>query len=188
MRMAVKAAGASGWEADDWTILLAYGFLIAFVPMIAYEGRNGSGQNMWSLSADQITSYFIIRGLNMEWKKKSSLVFMFSLGLFLTAVSLARMVLLIDYHRGSNKFIGKSLSHQHLAIGIYLHARLPVDSQPISTWSLVEIGVGIFTACTPSIRQFFRVFIFRRQDGRVSLHSHIHGRNSEGAVEEVHSS
>ncbi|KAK1712548.1 hypothetical protein BDP67DRAFT_490421 [Colletotrichum lupini] len=132
MRVAVKVAGVSAWGPGDWMSLATY-------------GRNGAGQNMWSLTADQMTNYFKIFGqiqsLNLKWDKKSSLMAMFSSGLFKLATNL--------------------------------------------TWSIIEIGVGVFTACAPDIRQFFRVFIFRWRDEQASLHSGpIPGRASAGAVEE----
>ncbi|KAK1706941.1 CFEM domain-containing protein [Colletotrichum acutatum] len=274
MRVAVKVAGVSAWGPDDWMILGAYAVFVAFVPMNVYEGRNGAGQNMWSLTADQITNcfkgYYVlqalyhctitllkasvlflyqrifpfkrlsialwatqafnlitgvmflflgifqcnpvhlawtiwrqdaqsqgtcmnivdigiahgaiqvgldlwmlalplmqIQSLNLKWEKKSSLMAMFSLGLFLTAASSVRLRLLTEDHQETYNFT--------------------VNSLPISTWSIIEIGVGIFTACAPSIRQFFRVFILRRRDGQASLHSEPSpGRASGGAVEEVH--
>ncbi|KAK1461647.1 CFEM domain-containing protein [Colletotrichum melonis] len=90
----------------------------------------------------------------------------FSLGLFLTAASSFRLRLLTEDHQGAYNF--------------------RVNSLPISTWSIIEIGVGVFTACAPDIRQFFRVFIFRWRDEQASLHSGpIPGRASAGAVEEV---
>ncbi|KAG7046628.1 CFEM domain-containing protein [Colletotrichum scovillei] len=274
MRVAVKVAGVSAWGPDDWMIMGTYAFLIAFVPMNVYEGRNGAGQNMWSLTADQITNYFKgyyvmqalyhctitllkasvlflyqrifpferlrnalwatqafnliigvmflflgifqcnpvhlawtlwrqdarsqgtcmnivdigiahgaiqvgldiwvlalplmqIQSLNLKWEKKTSLMAMFSLGLFLTATSSVRLRLLTEDLQGTYNFT--------------------VNSLPICTWSIIEIGVGIFTACAPSIRQFFRVFILRRRDGQARLHSEPGlGRASGDVVERVH--
>ncbi|KAF4808833.1 Satratoxin biosynthesis SC1 cluster protein 4 [Colletotrichum siamense] len=268
-RMVVKFSRVSVWGADDLMILATFGFLIAFVPLNANAGKNGAGQDMWSLTVDQITEYFknfyIIQalyystiaflkasilfmylriypgerfravlwgtqafnlaigvtfvllgifqcrpvhlawtawrrdseslgtcmdvvfiamvysaiqvgldvwmlilpltqvlGLNMKWSKKFGLMFMFSLGLFLTAASTIRLKLLVDYHQGTHNFT--------------------VGSLQIAIWSDIELCVGVFTACIPTTRQFFRVFIFGRPDGSASLHSeHIHGRSLEGS-------
>ncbi|KAI8205927.1 hypothetical protein K4K53_011715 [Colletotrichum sp. SAR 10_77] len=160
--MVVKFSRVSVWGADDLMILATFGFLIAFVPLNANAGKNGAGQDMWSLTVDQITEYFKVLGLNMKWSKKFGLMFMFSLGLFLTAASTIRLKLLVDYHQGTHNFT--------------------VGSLQIAIWSDIELCVGVFTACIPTTRQFFRVFIFGRPDGSASLHSeHIHGRSLEGS-------
>ncbi|KAI8236916.1 Ketoreductase azaE [Colletotrichum sp. SAR 10_86] len=193
------------------------GFLIAFVPLNTNAGRSGAGQDMWTLTVDQITEYFKnfyviqalyystiaflkasilfmylrifpgerfrtvlwgtqafnlaigvtfvllgifqcrpihlawtawrgdsesqgtcmdvviiamvysaiqvgldiwmlilpltqILGLNMKWSKKFGLMFMFSLGLFLTAASTIRLRLLVDYHQGTHNFTVLRLS------------------------------------------------------------------------------
>lgn len=62
-----------------------------------------------------------------------------------------------------------------------------MNSLLISTWSRIEIGVGVFAACAPSIRQFFQVFVLRRRVGQASLPLEPSpGRVSGGAVEEIH--
>ncbi|UQC87283.1 CFEM domain-containing protein [Colletotrichum lupini] len=59
MRVAVKVAGVSAWGPGDWMSLATYvNISPLFVPMNVCEGRNGAGQNMWSLTADQMTNYF----------------------------------------------------------------------------------------------------------------------------------
>ncbi|KAF4422588.1 Satratoxin biosynthesis SC1 cluster protein 4 [Colletotrichum fructicola Nara gc5] len=284
-RMVVKFSRVSVWGADDLMIVATFCFLIAFVPLNANAGKNGAGQDMWSLTVDQITEYFKasgcfpvhdaisntnqnfyitqalyystiaflkasilfmylrifpgerfrvvlwgtqafnlaigvtflllgifqcrpihlawtawrrdseslgtcmdvviiamvysaiqvgldiwmlilplaqILGLNMKWSKKFGLMFMFSLGLFLTAASTIRLKHLVDYHQGTHNFT--------------------VGSLQIAIWSDIELCVGVFTACIPTTRQFFRVFIFGRPDGSASLHSeHIHARSLEGS-------
>ncbi|KAF5519554.1 Ketoreductase azaE [Colletotrichum aenigma] len=214
--MVVKFSRVSAWGADDLMILITFGFLIAFVPLNANAGRSGAGQDMWTLTVDQITEYFKnfyviqalyystiaflkasvlfmylrifpgkrfrtvlwgtqafnlaigvtfvllgifqcrpihlawtawrgdsesrgtcmdvvitamvysaiqvgldiwmlilpltqILGLNMKWSKKFGLMFMFSLGLFLTAASTIRLKLLVDYHQGTHNFTVDSL-------------------------------------------------------------------------------
>ncbi|KAK2731702.1 CFEM domain-containing protein [Colletotrichum kahawae] len=269
IRMVVKFSRVSVWSADDLMILITFGLLIAFVPLNANAGKSGAGQDMWTLTVDQITEYFKtfyiiqalyystiaflkasilfmylrifpverfrtvlwgtqafnlaigvtfvllgifqcrpihlawtawrrdseskgtcmdvvimatvysaiqvgldiwmlilpitqILGLNMKWSKKFGLIFMFSLGLFLTAASSVRLKLLMDYHQGTHNFT--------------------VGSLQICIWSDIELCVGVFTACIPTTRQFFRAFIFKRSDGSASLHSeHIHGRSLEGS-------
>ncbi|KXH44944.1 CFEM domain-containing protein [Colletotrichum nymphaeae SA-01] len=107
------------------------------------------GLDIWMLALPLMQ----IQSLNLKWEKKTSLMAMFSLGLFLTATSSVRLRLLTEDHQGTYNFT----------------------------------GVGIFTACAPSIRQFFRVFILRRRDGQARLHSEPGlGRASGDVVEGVH--
>ncbi|KAF4878604.1 hypothetical protein CGCSCA1_v002404 [Colletotrichum siamense] len=58
LRLVVKFSRVSSWGADDLMILITFGFLIAFVPLNANAGRSGAGQDMWTLTVDQITEYF----------------------------------------------------------------------------------------------------------------------------------
>ncbi|KAF4834265.1 Satratoxin biosynthesis SC1 cluster protein 4 [Colletotrichum tropicale] len=58
IRMVVKFSRVSLWGADDLMILITFSFLIAFVPLNANAGRSGAGQDMWTLTVDQITEYF----------------------------------------------------------------------------------------------------------------------------------
>ncbi|KAK1673226.1 hypothetical protein BDP55DRAFT_227797 [Colletotrichum godetiae] len=146
------------WKHDS----RSQGTCMSIVNIGIAHGAIQVGLDIWMIALPLLQ----VQSLNLKWEKKSSLVVMFSLGLFLTATSSVRLKLLTDYHQGTDNFT--------------------VNSLPVATWSVIEIGVGIFTACTPSIRQFFRIFILRRRDGRASLHSDSSpGRASRGTVEEV---
>ncbi|KZL82542.1 cfem domain-containing protein, partial [Colletotrichum incanum] len=94
--------------------------------------------------------------LKMQRRKRVSVIFMFSLGLFLTIVSGIRMKGLLAYNIGSRN----PTSNWQL-----------VDTHQTAVWSDIELYVGIFTACIPNIRQFFIRFILRRSDKTEGLSS-----------------
>ncbi|KAK1979899.1 hypothetical protein LZ30DRAFT_724896 [Colletotrichum cereale] len=59
LRMIVKSVKWSAWGADDSTILPAYVILIGFVPVNIFSERNGAGNNVWTLSFDQLDQFFL---------------------------------------------------------------------------------------------------------------------------------
>ncbi|KAF9872518.1 CFEM domain-containing protein [Colletotrichum karsti] len=241
--MAIKATRVSTWGADDTFILIAYVSEVLYV-----SGENGAGRDMWKLTPNQITNYFMsvyigqvlytfticlvkasilfmylrifpgetfravlwgtqafnaavgisvtivgvfqchpihlawtvwrqdgqsqgwcmnyiligvihggvqvaldvwmlilpasqVLGLNMRWKKKCAVFFMFSLGIFLTAASAVRFGFLLKYQEGTHNFT--------------------TDSYPLAVWSNIELSVAVFTACIPSIRKFLVRFVFK---------------------------
>ncbi|OHX01242.1 CFEM domain-containing protein, partial [Colletotrichum incanum] len=76
-----------------------------------------------------------IWSLNMKLREKLGVMSMFCLGFFLTFVSAFRIHALIVYT---------------------LKTTNPtVASLPTAVWSDIELYVGVFTACIPSMRQFF---------------------------------
>ncbi|KAK2009728.1 hypothetical protein LZ32DRAFT_513089, partial [Colletotrichum eremochloae] len=70
--------------------------------------------------------------LNMKWRQKLGVMSMFCMGGFLTFASAYRVYALLD-----NTYKSKNIT---------------VDSLPTALWSNIEICVGIFTACIPSMR------------------------------------
>ncbi|KAK1493080.1 CFEM domain-containing protein, partial [Colletotrichum cuscutae] len=79
--------------------------------------------------------------LNMKPRKKWAVMFMFSLGLFLTISSGIRLRAVLRYTTASTN--------------------PTVDSMSVAVWSDIELDVGIFTTCIPNIWQFVRRFILK---------------------------
>ncbi|KAL0935655.1 CFEM domain-containing protein [Colletotrichum truncatum] len=98
-----------------------------------------------------------VMGLNMQKRKKFAVLFLFSLGLFLTIVSGIRLKSLIQFRAGTHNFT--------------------VDTLPIVIWSDIELCAGVFTACIPTTRQFFCKFVFRKA-GKVT--SFLSSEKTEG--------
>ncbi|OHE91517.1 CFEM domain-containing protein [Colletotrichum orchidophilum] len=73
--------------------------------------------------------------LRMQRKKKLGVMLMFSVGIFLTAVSAYRIKALLIFATSYN---------------------ITADSFQSSIWSNIELCVGIFVACLPSTRQAWR--------------------------------
>ncbi|KAK1712076.1 hypothetical protein BDP67DRAFT_566469 [Colletotrichum lupini] len=79
--------------------------------------------------------------LNMKPRKKWAVMFMFSLGLFLTISSGIRLRAVLRYTTASTN--------------------PTVDAMPVAVWSDIELDVGVFTTCIPNIWQFVRRFILK---------------------------
>ncbi|EFQ25243.1 uncharacterized protein GLRG_00387 [Colletotrichum graminicola M1.001] len=76
-----------------------------------------------------------IYNLRMEWKKKAGVILMFSVGIFLTAVSAYRIKVVRDFAVSTN---------------------ITGNSFQSSLFSHIELCVGIFVACLPSARQAWK--------------------------------
>ncbi|KAL2842799.1 hypothetical protein BJX68DRAFT_278171 [Aspergillus pseudodeflectus] len=74
-------------------------------------------------------------GLNLSWRRKVFVMCMFSLGIFVTLVSIIRLESLIVFANTTN---------------------LTWDYVQIGYWSTIEIHVGVICACLPAIRALFR--------------------------------
>ncbi|OHE92445.1 CFEM domain-containing protein [Colletotrichum orchidophilum] len=97
-----------------------------------------------------------VMALNMKRQKKWAVLFMFSLGLFLTIASIIRLRAIMMYTVTSTN--------------------PTVDSTPSAVWSDVELDVGIFTACIPNMRQFVCRFVLR-ESRRAEKLSSTHAQN-----------
>ncbi|KAF7125862.1 hypothetical protein CNMCM5793_002155 [Aspergillus hiratsukae] len=73
--------------------------------------------------------------LNLSWRKKILVMSMFSLGLFVTLVSIVRLNSLIHFASTEN---------------------LTWDYVEVGYWSTIEVHVGIICACLPAIRALMR--------------------------------
>ncbi|QPG94069.1 hypothetical protein C2857_004435 [Epichloe festucae Fl1] len=72
-----------------------------------------------------------IKGLELHWKKKVGVVFMFFLGTFVTVVSVLRLQSLIYFSNSTNP---------------------TWDNWIIGWWSIIEVNVGIVCTCLPTLR------------------------------------
>ncbi|TKW55229.1 hypothetical protein CTA1_9419 [Colletotrichum tanaceti] len=90
-----------------------------------------------------------IWGMNLARRKKIAVISMFSLSLFITIVSAIRIPALLDFRKDP--------------------LNPTVAMMPIVIWSGVELNVGIFIACIPSIRQFFVRFILGHSEKKKRL-------------------
>ncbi|CAG8876608.1 unnamed protein product [Penicillium nalgiovense] len=74
-------------------------------------------------------------GLNLSVKRKSYVIFMFSLGIFVTLISILRLNSLIHFASTTN------LTWDYVTVGY---------------WSTIECDVGVICACLPAIRSLLR--------------------------------
>ncbi|RSL58435.1 hypothetical protein CEP54_007771 [Fusarium duplospermum] len=72
-----------------------------------------------------------LRSLQLHWKKKVSVAIMFSVGTFVTVVSMIRFKSLVNFGKSMNK---------------------TWELYNVSVWSTIETTVGIMCACLPTIR------------------------------------
>ncbi|KAK1636285.1 CFEM domain-containing protein [Colletotrichum phormii] len=258
LRLITKFARLSLWGWDDYTIIVAYILLVAYVSLHVFLEDNGAGRDLWTLSDLQITHFFkgfyalqtlyhgcidIIKAsilfmylrifhlpgekitialwvtqvlnlmngiififvglfqcnpislawafwtgdatgkcidivylalahaginialdvwmlilpltqvwdMNLARRKKFAIMFMFSLGLFLTVVSCIRIKAILDFRKDP--------------------LNPTVAMMPSVIWTDLELYVGIFTACIPTLRQFFVRFIFRQSEKKKRLSS-----------------
>ncbi|KAK6226428.1 cfem domain-containing protein [Colletotrichum tabaci] len=101
-----------------------------------------------------------IWGMNLAVRKKVAIMAMFSLGLFLTIVSIIRIPAILYFRQ---------------------HPLNPtVAMMPSVIWSDIELNVGVFTASIPNIRQFVVRFILRQSDKKKRLTAARSG-NTEGS-------
>ncbi|KAM6513579.1 hypothetical protein FALCPG4_015970 [Fusarium falciforme] len=72
-----------------------------------------------------------LRSLQLHWKKKVGVAFMFGVGTFVTVVSMIRFKSLVNFGKSMNK---------------------TWELYNVSVWSAIETTVGIMCACLPTIR------------------------------------
>ncbi|KAG7284915.1 hypothetical protein NEMBOFW57_009530 [Staphylotrichum longicolle] len=79
-----------------------------------------------------------LKALNLHWKKKIGVGFMFGVGTFVTVMSIVRLQALVEFAKSNNP---------------------TWDNFPVSLWSTIEINVGIMCTCMPTLRlMLVRVF------------------------------
>ncbi|KAK9636714.1 hypothetical protein HCH54_010000 [Aspergillus fumigatus] len=136
------------------------GFLIAFVLISVFQCRpikgawlhwdgeghyscNNINAQGWSAAAINMVLDLIVMALplrelyrlNLSLRKKLFVMSMFSLGIFVTLVSIVRLNSLIHFAATNN---------------------LTWDYVEIGYWSTIEVHVGIICACLPAIRALLR--------------------------------
>ncbi|TLD11905.1 hypothetical protein PspLS_11259 [Pyricularia sp. CBS 133598] len=84
-----------------------------------------------------------LQALRLNWKKKVGVALMFCVGTLVTVVSILRLQSLVAFARSDNP---------------------TMDSWDVTSWSVIEINVGIMCACLPSLRLLL-VRIFPRLGG-----------------------
>ncbi|KAK1558151.1 CFEM domain-containing protein [Colletotrichum navitas] len=99
------------------------GFIIA-------HGAINVALDLWMLALPLTQLY----GLHMQRRKKLGVMFMFSLGAFLTAVSAYRIKVVLEFATSLN---------------------FSADSLGTSLWSHIELCTGVVVACLPSARQLW---------------------------------
>lgn len=109
-------------------------------------------------------------GLQLNWKKKLMLMFMFSLGIFVTIVSAIRLKSLIVFANSEN---------------------ITWDYNDAAWWSTVELDVGIVCACLPSLRSLFismgvKVLGSTKGDSKATGYGSSKNSTSKGLSTEKH--
>ncbi|KAI7913663.1 CFEM domain-containing protein [Pyricularia oryzae] len=84
-----------------------------------------------------------LQALRLNWKKKVGVALMFCVGTLVTVVSVLRLQSLVAFARSDNP---------------------TMDSWDVTSWSVIEINVGIMCTCLPSLRLLL-VRIFPRLGG-----------------------
>ncbi|KAJ6443568.1 NmrA family transcriptional regulator [Purpureocillium lavendulum] len=105
-----------------------------------------------------------LKALQLHWKKKIGVALMFSVGVFVTAVSILRLQFLVKFGSSTNT---------------------TWDQFPTSYWSAVELNVSVCCACMPSMRLILvRMFPTmlgssrdRLHESPISLSMHRRARN-----------
>ncbi|KAF4833683.1 Satratoxin biosynthesis SC1 cluster protein 4 [Colletotrichum tropicale] len=103
-----------------------------------------------------------IWGLNMKRRKKIAVMSMFSLGLFLTVVSIIRILTI------------KELAQYPLNPTAFI--------MPAAMWTDIEVYVAVFVACIPNTRQFIWGVILRRHNKGQKLGSDQIRERSPGMI------
>lgn len=99
-----------------------------------------------------------LRGLRMHWKKKLGVAVMFTVGTFVTVVSILRLRSLLNFANSTNP---------------------TWDNYAVINWSTIEINVGVICACLPSARLIL-VHFFPRALGSSSMRYYENYYNGGG--------
>ncbi|KAF6805962.1 CFEM domain-containing protein [Colletotrichum plurivorum] len=132
----------------------ATGKCIDIVKLALAHASINIGLDVWIL----ILPLTQIWTMNLARKKKIGIIFMFSLGLFLTIVSCIRVTAILQFR-------SQPLNPT-------------VAMMPSVIWADIELYVGVFTACIPNLRQFFVRFILRKSEKKTRLSSAVSGDQS----------
>ncbi|KAJ3550111.1 hypothetical protein NM208_g147 [Fusarium decemcellulare] len=109
----------------------------------------GIGLDVWMLGIPLSQ----LRALNLTWRKKVEVGAMFSVGTFVTVVSVVRLTALVHFPASSQNSTW--------------------DYFGASVWSIVEVHVGILCTCMPTFRLFL-VRLFPALSGSILQPSNAH--------------
>ncbi|KAF4992906.1 hypothetical protein FGRMN_6849 [Fusarium graminum] len=108
-----------------------------------------------------------LRKMNMDWKKKIGVGIMFSVGIFVTIMSILRLNAVIKLRAG----LGAN--------------NATWEYTEFALWSSIEISTGIICACLPSFRVLL-VRIFPKLDGSSQRNYYQYGSNNLGKAKPAH--
>ncbi|KAL0778002.1 hypothetical protein CaCOL14_005655 [Colletotrichum acutatum] len=94
--------------------------------------------------------------LNLKMKKKLGIIAMFSVGIFLTVVSIVRLRSLISFATSANA---------------------TADARGTTIWSAIEVCTGVVVACMPNARQIVREAGRQIKDASANLTNRTHSTN-----------
>jgi len=114
------------------------------------QGWANAGINMFADLAVLILPLPTIWKLNLTTEKKLSIMAMFSVGLFVTVVSMVRLKTMEYFDFSSNATCKLTLVVLSQAL-----TRCIGDFVGLSLWSAIEIYVGIMCACMPGMRALY---------------------------------
>jgi hypothetical protein len=78
--------------------------------------------------------------MNLNWRKKTLVMIMFSLGFFVTIVSIVRLQVMVAFGGSKN---------------------ITWDYRSVGYWSTIEMHAGVVCACMPAIRNLIRSYMPR---------------------------
>ncbi|KAK1503719.1 CFEM domain-containing protein [Colletotrichum abscissum] len=114
-----------GWDGEQAGVCMDFNKLV-----LTHVGFNIL-LDIWMLALPLTQLY----KLNLGFKKKLGVILMFSVGLFLTAISALRIQVLVHFATANN---------------------ITSEALWVYVWSLAELDVGVFVACMPSASQLWR--------------------------------
>ncbi|KAJ4003976.1 hypothetical protein NW752_010938 [Fusarium irregulare] len=105
-----------------------------------------------------------LKKLNLDWKKKIGVGIMFSVGLFVTIVSILRLITTIKFTAGDG---ANNATWEYVEFDV---------------WSTIEIATGVVCACLPSLRLLL-VRIFPKLGGSSARNYYQHDSGNSNKAE-----
>ena len=155
-----------------WTISLFFATLFQCYPITAfvesiYENTCVDTEALWyAVSISDIIFDFIlliipipvILGLQLPWKEKVGVIFMFLLGGLASASSIIRLVI---FHRVFGElaihFNDETCKVSPRLLSLLFDAyRLTDYTSPVFFWSAIEVWLGVIAVCLPTLRPVFK--------------------------------
>ncbi|EYB21256.1 hypothetical protein FG05_30714, partial [Fusarium graminearum] len=127
-RFATKLFYKLPWGLDD--LFIGLSMLMAIPCMVINSGSINIALDVWILSIPLSQ----LKKMNLDWRKKIGVGIMFSVGIFVTIVSILRLSATIKMRAG----VGAN--------------NATWEYTEFDQWSTIEVNVGIICACMPSLR------------------------------------